>query len=403
MEMNKNLNEQLVELYSINADRLKSHTSSFINATRDEAIKKFISYRLPTKKDEAYKYSNISSWLESAINSELSLSSNCNDKITMEQMSNGAVVCDINTFATKYSDIFNKYYAKSVEDDSLMMLSRAFVSCGRVIYVPSKTVCNNLINIHIDTSDNEFILGVRNLFIFEKDSLAKIHISHHHKGVMNHVCEVFVEDGANIEISEEYYGNENSVVINTLSVNQKRDSFYKHITVNLSSGKVRCNECISLSERGAEASIYGAVSAKGSAHIDNTTVVKHMVENCHSYENFKYVANDTATAIFAGNIYVAHKANGTQAYQQNNNILLSDTANIYSKPNLEIYADDVKCSHGATVGQLDEAALFYMRQRGIYMEDAKKLLLKGFLKDIVDKISNKELVEEIGVRLEENI
>lgn len=403
MEMSKNLNDRLVELYSMNSEKLKSHTVSSINLTRDEAIEKFISYGLPTRKDESYKYSNISSWLELVVKDELTLSSHCNDNITIEQSAEGVVICDMNTFAAEYSDVFRKYYTKSVEDDSVMMLSRAFVSGGRVIYVPSRTVCDKLIRIQVNSCENELTLGVRDLFIFEKDSLAKIHISHHHKGVVNRVCEVFVEHGANVEISEEYYGSENSVVVNTLSANQMKDSFYKHITVNLSRGKMRCNEYVSLSEQGAETSIFGAVSAKGKAHIDNTTVVKHMVENCHSYENFKYVANDTATAVFAGNVFVAQKANGTQAYQQNNNILLSDTANIYSKPNLEIYADDVKCSHGATVGQLDETALFYMRQRGIYMEDAKKLLLRGFLKDIVDKISNNELVEEIGSRLDENI
>ena len=408
MMMSKNINDQLVELYSVNCEKLKSHTASFINETRDEAIRKFSEYGLPTKKDENYKYSNISKWVDGKINDvkvnfDFNVVDDCSKNIKIEQNSNGVLICDLNTFAAEYSDIFEKYYTKSTEDDSLMMLSRAFASGGRVIYVPRKAVCNELITIESDSCNSELSLGVRDIFIFEKDTLAKIHIIHNQSGVMNRVCEIFVESGANIEISEEIYGTEESIFLNTMSVSQKKDSFYKHVSLNLSEGKVRCSEYVTLGESGAEASIFGAVSAKKSAHIDNQTVVKHMVENCSSYENFKYVANDTATASFVGNVFVAAQANGTKAYQQNNNILLSDTANIYSKPNLEIYADDVKCSHGATVGQLDETAIFYMRQRGIDIIEAKKLLLKGFLKDIVDKISSVDIVDKLSDKLSQNI
>ena len=382
---------------------LKSSTSTLISETRDEAIHKFSEHGLPTRRDENYKYSNINQWISGRIDEKLKFVDDCSKNIEIEQNSNGVLICDINTFATEYPDIFEKFYTKSKEDNSLMMLSRAFASGGRVIYVPRKVICNDLITIDNNTSNGELALGVRDLFIFEKDTLAKIHIINDQSGITNRVCEIFIEQGANIEISEEIYGTEESIFINTMSVFQNKDSFYKHISLNLSLGKVRCNEYITMSESGAEASILGAVAAKNSAHIDNHTVVNHMVNNCSSYENFKCVASDNATSSFIGDVFVAPKADGTKAYQQNNNILLSDTANIYSKPNLEIYADDVKCSHGATVGQLDESAIFYMRQRGIDIDEANKLLLKGFLKDIVDKISDIEIVERLSEKLSQNL
>lgn len=398
--MNKSIDEILVGLYQHNLQSLNSHNSNIINDLREQAITKFSSAQLPTMHDEAYKYSNISVWLRETIKADATIVTDNTSGMTIEQNRSGVVICDINTFAEEYEDIFKKYYAQSDEDNAVAMLSRAFASGGRVVYVPRHAVVEGLIKLHYGTETGEISLGERNLFIFENDSLAKIHIEHNDNGVANRVSEVFVNDGANIEISEEYYSKKEAVLLNTISVKTGRDTFYRHTSINMSLGKSRINEFVTLWDKGADAAVFGAVLSRGDAHIDNTTLIKHAVENCRSYENFKYVTADKATSVFCGNIFVAAGANGTQAYQQNNNILLGDSANMYSKPNLEIYADDVKCSHGATIGQLDETALFYMRQRGISLEEAKKLMLQGFLKDIVNKISNSEIVEKISERLE---
>lgn len=398
--MNKSIDEILIGLYQQNLQSLNSHNSSIINDLREQAISKFSSAQLPTTRDEAYKYSNISSWLGTSVKENATIVTDNTSRMTIEQNRSGVVICDINTFAEEYKDIFEKYYAQSDEDSAVSMLSRAFASGGKVVYVPKRAVVEGVIKLCHGTKTGEISLGERNLFIFENDSLAKIHIEHNDNGVANRVCEVFVNNGANIEISEEYYSEKEAILLNTISAKVGRDTFYRHTSINMSLGKSRINEFVTLNDKGADAAVFGAVLSRDNAHIDNTTLIKHAVENCHSYENFKYVTGGTATSVFCGNIYVAAGANGTQAYQQNNNILLGDTANMYSKPNLEIYADDVKCSHGATIGQLDETALFYMRQRGISLDEAKKLMLKGFLKDIVNKISNTEIVEKISERLE---
>ncbi|MEG0500291.1 MAG: Fe-S cluster assembly protein SufD [Rikenellaceae bacterium] len=398
--MNKSIDKILVDLFRLNSSRLLSHYSSSINDLREEAIQKFTSEGLPTNNDEAYRYSNVTAWMAAAVKENATIVTDSSSRMAMEQNRTGVVICDLNTFAEEYKEIFDKYYAGSEDENAFMMLSRAFVTGGKVVYVPHCAVVEGVIKLSASTEEGKAVLGERNLFIFENESLAKIHIEHNDNGVVNRVCEIFVNSGANIEISEEYYGSKESLLINTISTKVERDTFYRHTTVNMSLGKSRVTEFVTLDDKGADVALFGAVLSRENAHIDNTTLIRHSVENCKSYENFKYVTADTATSVFCGNIFVAAGANGTQAYQQNNNILLGDTANMYTKPNLEIYADDVKCSHGATVGQLDETALFYMRQRGISMYEAKKLMLRGFLKDIVNKISTPEIVEKISERLE---
>ncbi len=390
--MNIEVNSIIEKIYENELGGITASSNDYINSLRDEAIALFRTYTLPTTKDEDYLYSDIESWFSSKLNDNISVNK-CD--LHIRQYTNGVVVCDINTFAKEYEHIFRKYYTKSVEDNSLMMLTRAFASGGSVVYVPSNVMCDEVVYLDFNTPAGSATLGHRNLYIFEKGALAKLHITHNNNGLTNSVTELFLEQGANVELSEEYLGDSDGVYCGTISANLQKDSFYKHIFINKSGGKCRVNESISLLGSGGEASVYGAVMARNSAHIDNYTLIKHQVERCKSFELIKNVASESATVSFNGNIFVAAGANVTEAYQQNNNILLTDEANIYSKPNLEIYADDVKCSHGATVGQLNEDAIFYMKQRGVPREMAQELLLNGFVMDIVNRISNAEVVERL--------
>ncbi len=391
--MDREVNNIINRLFTATESSLERQSNEHINSLRKEAMDNFQSFRLPTLKDEDYKYSDVESWLLGALNSSAIVTGD--ESISLKQYPDGVVVCDINTFAKEYSDIFKKYYTRSVEDNSLMMLTRAFAAKGVVVYVPENVVCDEVISLNLNTAKGDMLLGERNIFIFERGSLAKIDLSRVNNGTNNSVTEIFIEQRANVEFSEELLGDDTSLLIGTLSVNIGRDAFYKHISINRSKGKCRANEVVSLLGNGSEASIYGAVVAGDDAHVDNYTLIKHQVENCRSFEHFKNVARDRAVTVFNGNIYVAAGANATEAYQQNNNILLSDEAAVYTKPNLEIYADDVKCSHGATVGQLSDDALFYMAQRGISSDLAKELLLDGFILEIVDKISTPSIVERL--------
>lgn len=394
-----NIDNLLLEIYDKYKSQLSQATNGYISELREGAIDEFACYGLPTKKEEDFKYSDINKWLGAVLTAESAIATKPKE-VAISPREDGVVICDLNTFAREYSEIFERYFTSSVEDNAMMMLSRAFALTGNVIYVPKNRVVEGVITLSNSFEAGSINLGERNLFIFERGALAKIHIENNNLGVTNCVTEVFVEDGANVEISQEMYGSEESVWVGTISANIAQDAFYKHIIVNLNDGRCRATEYISLDGKNSEASIYGAVFARGNSHIDNTTIIIHNVERCRSFEQFKCIAGDKATAVFNGNIFVATGADITEAYQQNNNIILNEGANVYSKPNLVIHAEDVKCSHGATVGQLDEQALFYMQQRGIPVEVAKMLMLKGYLRDIANRISSQEIVDKISERIE---
>jgi len=171
--------------------------------------------------------------------------------------------------------------------------------------------------------------------------------------------------------------------------------------VSLKGLLIRNNLNIDVNGSGCETTLNGIYLGSGKDHIDNHTVVDHKVPNCNSYETYKGILDDESTGVFNGKVFVRQQAQKTNAFQQNNNILLTDFATANSKPELEIYADDVKCSHGSTVGQLDEEALFYLQSRGVGKSSATNMLINAFVKDALEKISLVELKEYIELISEE--
>jgi Fe-S cluster assembly protein SufD len=220
----------------------------------------------------------------------------------------------------------------------------------------------------------------------------------------NQVIEIVVEKDALLEYYKIQNEAGNSSQVSTTHIRQTGRSYTHTVTVSLNGGLVRNNLNVVLDAEHCEAHLYGLYFPKGQSHIDNHTVVDNVQPNCFSNELYKGIMDDTATGVFNGKIFVRPQAQKTNAYQSNKNILLSDTASINTKPQLEIFADDVKCSHGCTVGQLDEEALFYLRSRGVSEKNARSLLLHAFAYDILQTIKPKPLrayVEQlISERLE---
>jgi Fe-S cluster assembly protein SufD len=184
--------------------------------------------------------------------------------------------------------------------------------------------------------------------------------------------------------------------ISTEEVAQEKNSNFKINTVTLDGTLVRNNINISVNGENCETHMNGVIIAKGNAHVDNHTFVNHKVANCFSNENYKYVMEDKSTGVFNGRVIVQQHAQKINAYQKNGNILLSDFAQIFSKPELEIYADDVKCSHGSTTGQLDENAIFYLQARGISKDKAKKLLVSAFVGEVIEQFSSDAMHDKIN-------
>ena len=216
----------------------------------------------------------------------------------------------------------------------------------------------------------------------------------------NSIAEFNIGENAQFTIHKIQAGNDKTLQVCTEDVTQAANSTFKINTVTVSGLLQRNNINIAVEGQNCETHMNGAIISKGKQHIDNHTFVDHQVSNCFSNENYKYVLNDQSTGVFNGRVVVRQDAQVINAYQNNGNILLSDEASINSKPELEIYADDVKCSHGSTTGQLDENALFYLQARGISKENAKKLLVAAFVGEVIEAIENEKVVGLIHTLLE---
>jgi Fe-S cluster assembly protein SufD len=206
--------------------------------------------------------------------------------------------------------------------------------------------------------------------------------------LVDFVRETVVEHGAKLNLSEITRMSARSAIVCGNYVRQNRDSRADMINVWLRGGVTRINSVVDLAESGCESNLYGLWFATGAERVDVNVRVNHLVPDCSSFELIKGIASDEAVGVFTGLVHVARGAQRTVALQQSRNLLMSENARIHTEPQLEIYADDVKCSHGATVGQMDGEAIFYMRQRGIGEEDARRLQMFGFVNDIISRCSH---------------
>jgi Fe-S cluster assembly protein SufD len=295
---------------------------------------------------------------------------------------------------TRYKEIIENYLGKSslVVKDGIHALNTSLISGGLFIYLGKKTVIEKPVIVYhlLDTIDNHALALPRSLVYMEEGSHMRIVQTSSTNGTMdsfmNEVMEIVV--GQNVQL--EYYKLQNDGVnasqVSTTHIRQVGKSFVHGVTISLNGGVIRNNMNLLMEAVGNEAHLYGLYMLNGHAHVDNHTLVDNLKPNCFSNEFYKGIIDESAAGVFNGKIFVRPNAQKTNAYQSNKNILLSDTGTINAKPQLEIFADDVKCSHGCTVGQLDEEALFYLRSRGIPKDHARSILLKAFAEDIVDQI-----------------
>ncbi|MEZ5195301.1 MAG: Fe-S cluster assembly protein SufD [Bacteroidales bacterium] len=293
---------------------------------------------------------------------------------------------------------YNQY--ANAEKNGLNALNTAYAQDGVFIYVPDgveayKTI--QMVNI-LNRQDTQFVQN-RNLVILGKNSkLTLVHCddSHNDKpSFTNTITEIFVDEGATIDHYKLQNLNNDTTLINSTFFHQEANSRVSTFAVSLNGGIIRNDMQVKLNGQGADANIYGLYLMDKDQHVDNQVYVDHAVPNCTSNELFKGILDDHASAVFNGHIMVRKDAQNTNAFQTNRNILLTDKAKVNTKPFLEIYADDVKCSHGATVGQLDDEALFYIKSRGISEYNSKLLLMYAFAAEVVNKITINPLKERI--------
>lgn len=288
----------------------------------------------------------------------------------------------------------------NVESDAFIALNTAFCSDGFYLKVEKGTALQIPIHIlYISSSESEVMVNTRGLVELEENSEATIIeeqiIIGKGKVFSNYLSEKFVAENA--KLNSILFQNEGTsgFSVNTSQVEVQRSGNYDNTTITLSGQLVRNNHNVVLRGENSEAHLNGLFSSRGSQLVDNHTLMDHRVPHCESNELYKGVINDKSTGVFNGKIFVRKDAQKTNAYQSSKNILLSDDATINTKPQLEIYANDVKCSHGTSTGKIDENALFYLNARGIGKDSARKLLLNSFAMEVIDKIEVDSLREKI--------
>lgn len=309
-------------------------------------------------------------------------------------LGNGTIIGSLNKAINKYPEIFARHFGKytDTESNALQALNTAFALDGIFIYVPDNVIIDKpiqIINI-IDAYEN-VIVHPRNLFVTGKNSkLTVVHCDHsvnHKLSFINSVTEIFIDENATVDHYKMQNKDVDSSLFTTINTQIEKDARLSTNTLILNGGLIRNSINVKLNGKNAEADLKGLYLVDSKQHVDNQIFVDHAAPHCYSNQLYKGIIDDEAKAVFNGRILVRQDAQKTNAYQSNNNILLSDSAQVNSQPQLEIYADDVKCSHGSTVGQLDPEAMFYLRSRGICEHSARMLLMYAFASVVVDKIA----------------
>jgi FeS assembly protein SufD len=423
------IEQSYIELYKEHHADLKKPCADVLNAGRDAAFNRFESLGFPTTRNEDYLYTD----LGKAFSVDYGLNLNrlyipvafrcdvpsingylyyvVNDSFYATQQQNvlpeGVIICGLNEAAQKYPELVGKYYNRQVANakTATMAFNEAFVQDGFFMYVPKGVVLTKPVQlVDIMRADVDFMANSRNLVIIEEGAKAQLlecaHTQDPVQFLCNRVTEVFVGENASFE----YYSLENThnktTNISSLMVKQEASSNVLINAITLHNGLTRNNVQVDLDGENAEVMLCGMAIGDKNQQVDNFTLINHNTPHCRSRELFKYVLDDSAVGAFAGKIYVAPGAQKTEALMTNKNLCATPTAKMKTKPQLEIYADDVKCSHGATVGQLDEAALFYMRSRGISVKEAKLLLKFAFAADVIENIRIEALKDRIHLLVE---
>jgi len=427
--------EEFLDLYQ--RQIASNSIPDYVRELREKGMENFKEFGLPGRKNEDYKYTNVQNIFNTEyqkevkardINIELEDIFKCDvpeintnvllllngfyyaKQEELIELPEGVIMGSLAAASKKYPEIVSEHLGKyaKMDKNGLVGLNSAFANDGTYIYVPKNAVLKQpiqVVNILLD--DKDLMTQHRNLIVVEENAEASVVICDHtlspNRYCTNSVLEVFANKNAKVDLSRIQNEHNGSTQLTNTFIHQERDSRVTTNIVTLHGGVIRNNIDVKMNGEGCESNTYGLYLSDRTQHIDNFVNVDHAYPNCNSNQLFKGVLDDMATGAFSGRIYVAPDAQNTLAFQANNNILLTDDAKMHTKPQLEIYADDVKCSHGATVGQLDENAFFYMRARGIGEREARMLLMYAFVDEVVNHIAIEPLRERIQDLVEKRL
>ena len=384
--------QQYIELYREAGDLIKSKSCAVMNAVRDEAFEAFQRVGFPTKKVERYKYTDVATAF--APNYGISLS-----PLTVKPSAYIYNIIDAPIDVAPY------YHQVADKTDAITALNTALVHDALLVYVPKNTMVGDPIVVDNWLRGNAAtMMNRRILIVMEQGSDATIIINDHaadkQRFLTTQVIEVYCHDNARLDLYEIEETTPLCSRFSNVYIHEGRDCSVKHNSITLFNGQTR-NLCdVYLRGENSEVTLNGCAIGGGTQRIDNNTLIRHEVPNCTSNELYKYVVDDKSVGAFAGKILVDKDAQKTTSQETNANLCASSDARMYTQPMLEIYADDVKCAHGSTVGVMDEAALFYMRQRGIPEAEARTLLKNAFMGQVIDQIKFEPLRQKLYVKVE---
>ena len=426
--------KQYIDLYNQCKGMINKHAPQVLNDLRDKAFDDFCRQGFPSNKVERYKYTDMQkifepnyglnlNRLEIPVNPydvfkcdvpNLSTSlyfvvNDCfYDKMLPKcSLAEGVIVGSLSKVAAEHPELVAKYYGKiaNTGEDAVTALNTMLSQDGLMVYVPKNVKVEKAIQvINILRSDVDLMVNRRVLIVMEQGSEAKFlfcdHAADDRNFLATQVIEAFVGENAKLDLyclEETHYKNTR---VSNVYIEQQANSVVNHNVITLHNGVTRNRLDLVFKGEGAECFANGCVIGDKSQHIDNNTLIDHQVGHCTSHQLYKYVLGDEAVGAFAGRILVRKDAQKTSSNEINQNLCTTKKARMFTQPMLEIYADDVKCSHGSTVGQLNDAAMFYMRQRGISEKEAKLLLEFAFVNEVVDQIQLEPLKERLRYLVE---
>ena len=421
------LKEKLISSFMAFEEKLDLNTD--VHNIRSKSFDYFEKNGFPTKKNEAWKYTSLEKLLKNdyRIFPKKDISIELKDvkkyflydldtyKIVFidgiyspflsDTTHDGLDVCLLSAALNKpkYKKVIKKYFNKIVnKNDSLTSLNTSFTKEGAYIFIPKTVISEKPIQIiHFSTGkQGKMLLQPRNLIIVEEN--AQVQIIERHQSLKsfqiltNSVTEIFSNKGSSVDYYKIQNDYEDCSLIDNTYISQDSNSNVKVHTFSLGGKLIRNNLNFFQNGENIQSTMKGITIIGDRQHVDHYTLVHHSKPNCNSFQEYKGIFSDRSVGVFNGKILVDKIAQKTNAFQQNNNILIDDNATINSKPQLEIFADDVKCSHGCTIGQLDNSALFYLRSRGIPLKEAKALLTYAFANNVLESVQIPELKNRIN-------
>ena len=416
-----NAEQQYIDLYEQAQGAIFAHSIGEMNAVRNQTFEDFRRLGFPSRKVERYKYTdmqklfepdyglnlnrlhipvdpykafrcdvpNLSTSLYFMVNDMFYQGYGDTEVLPKHKLPEGVIVGSM----CNHPEVVAKYYAQLAKtaEDGVTALNTMLAQDGLLVYVPKNVKVERAIQvINILRSDVDLMVNRRVLIVVEEGAEIKMlfcdHAADDRHFLATQVIEAYVGQNASLDLYCLEETHHKNVRVSNVYIDQQRSSRVNHNVITLHNGTTRNKLDLTLSGEGAECACYGCVIGDKHQHVDNNTLITHRATHCTSNELYKYVLDEHATGAFAGRVLVEQGAQKTTSQMTNQNLTASKEARMYTQPMLEIYADDVKCAHGSTVGQLNDAALFYMRQRGISLKEAKVLLQNAFINEVIDKM-----------------